>query len=126
MPSLAKHHLLRAYLPLMVPFRTRFSRCEVVRVAYVQRLIGYLYTRGWISHILTLRFKAHVDLPVDARPFPGDHAMTIVFVSVSHTLCNLAVQTRQLRSELLDLYFEVFAFANEAIELRRHACCSFL
>ncbi len=44
MPSLAKHHLLRAYLPLMVPFRTRFSRHEVVHVAYVQRLMGYLYT----------------------------------------------------------------------------------
>src|SRR6266446_439948 len=52
MPSLAKHHLLRAYLPLMVPFRTRFSRHEVVHVAYVQRLMGYLYTSWWSTTFL--------------------------------------------------------------------------
>ena len=51
--------------------------------------------------------------------------MPVVFVSVSHTLRNFPVQARQFRSELLDLRFEVFAFADEAIELSRHARCSF-
>ena len=63
MPSLAKHHFLRAYLPLMVPFRTRFSRREVVHVAYVQGLAGYLYTRWWSSHIPTLRFHGTPSYP---------------------------------------------------------------
>jgi hypothetical protein len=36
------------------------------------------------------------------------------------------MQARELRRELLDLHFEVLAFANEAIEMRRHACDSFL
>src|SRR6267142_5165 len=65
MPSLAKHHLLRAYLPLMVPFRTRFSRHEVVHVAYVQRLMGYLYTSWWSSTFL-LYASRHTGVdPVD-------------------------------------------------------------
>src|SRR6266446_1431584 len=69
MPSLAKHHFLRAYLPLMVPFRTRFSRREVVHVAYVQGLAGYLYTRWWSSHIPTLRFHGTRGYP--SRPPPS-------------------------------------------------------
>src|SRR5438105_12341619 len=50
--------------------------------------------------------------------------MAIVFAFVSHTLRNGFVQPRELRSELLDLCFEVFAFVNEAIEFRRHASYS--
>src|SRR5262245_58401226 len=50
--------------------------------------------------------------------------MTVIFMSVSHTLGNLSVQAREFRGELLDVHFEVFAFANEAIELSRHAHCS--
>ena len=68
MPSLAKHHFLRAYLPLMVPFRTRFSRREVVHVAYVQGLAGYLYTRWWSSHIPTLRFHGTPGYPIRRLP----------------------------------------------------------
>src|SRR5882672_4938009 len=65
MPSLAKHHLLRAYLPLMVPFRTRFSRHEVVHVAYVQRLMGYLYTSWWSSTFLLYASRHSGVDPVD-------------------------------------------------------------
>ena len=51
--------------------------------------------------------------------------MTVAFVSISHALRNLSVQAYQLRGELLNLHFEVFAFANQAIELRRPAVAPF-
>ena len=69
--------------------------------------------------------QVFVDLPMDAGLFLGDYAMTVVFVSVSHTLRNLPLQSPEFRRELLNLHFEVFAFVNEAIELSRHARCSF-
>lgn len=52
-------------------------------------------------------------------------ALTSVCVSIFHALRNLPVQARQLRRELRNLRFEVCAFANEAIEVSRHARCSF-
>src|SRR5215831_1834565 len=57
----AKHHVLGACLPLMAPFRTRFSPHRVVYVAYVQGLKRYLYT-PWYFYIPTYYFTAHSDL----------------------------------------------------------------
>jgi hypothetical protein len=78
----------------------------------VERLIGEF-----------IQQEVFVDLPMDACPFLGNYAMTLVFVSVSHPLRNFPVQSCEFRSELLNLRFEIFAFANEAIELSRHARC---
>src|SRR5215471_9382613 len=47
---LAKRCLLGACFPLTAPFRTCCSPCEMVRTAYVQRLMGCLYT-PWDSSI---------------------------------------------------------------------------
>jgi len=50
--SSAKHHVLRACFPLMAPFRTCFLLRRVVYGAYVQRLMGYLYTSWWSTTFL--------------------------------------------------------------------------
>jgi hypothetical protein len=47
--------LVSQCFPLMVPFRTRFLPCEMARIAYVQRLIGCLYTL-WYCYIPICRF----------------------------------------------------------------------
>src|SRR4029453_7764349 len=66
----AKHHVLEACFLLMVPFRTRFSPCEMVRTANVQRLRGCLYTLRY-CYILTCRLvTAQLLLPIDLS-IPG-------------------------------------------------------
>src|SRR5215813_3841641 len=63
---LANHHgisqpsvtVLGACFLLMVPFRTRFSPCEMARTANVQRLIGRLYTLRYY-YIPICRFPRH-------------------------------------------------------------------
>src|SRR4030095_12395820 len=63
----AKHHVLEACFLLMVPFRTRFSPCEMVRTANVQRLRGCLYTLRY-CYILTCRLvTAQYLLPTPLR-----------------------------------------------------------
>src|SRR4030095_8853549 len=60
----AKHHVLEACFLLMGPFRTRFSPCEMVRTANVQRLRGCLYTLRY-CYILTCRLvTAQLPLPI--------------------------------------------------------------
>jgi hypothetical protein len=62
----AKHHVLEACFLLMVPFRTRFSPCEMVRTANVQRLRGCLYTLRY-CYILTCRLvTAQLPVPMAA------------------------------------------------------------
>ena len=68
---LANHHgisqpsatVLGACFLLMAPFRTRFSPCEMVRTANVQRLKGCLYTL-WYCYIPICRFARHSLFPV--------------------------------------------------------------
>src|ERR671923_2703535 len=48
------------------------SQPEVVRTASLQRLIGYLYTRG-VSTFLYRAFTAHRAFRIGARPVPRDH-----------------------------------------------------
>jgi hypothetical protein len=55
MPDNQPCDLVSQGFPRMVPFRTRFLPCEMARTAYVQRLIGCLYTL-WYCYIPTCRF----------------------------------------------------------------------
>jgi len=63
----AKHHFLEARFLLMVPFRTRFSPCEMVRTANVQRLKWCLYTLRY-CYIPICRFARHSLFPVSGSP----------------------------------------------------------